>query len=624
MAPRLRFVFVLCLLLAGLLPGLAAPSTAVAATVPAGFSDSLVASLGAPTALAFTPDGRLLVTTQGGQLYVIQGDQPPTPAAPDLPARVCSNSERGLLGVAVDLSFGVGNNRFIYLYYTVNKSGTCVNRVSRFTLSDTNNLSGETWLIDNIPSPAGNHNGGDLHFGQDGYLYVSVGDGGTGGGAARLLNTLSGKILRITRDGAIPLGNPYQGVRCNQTGGAASGQQCQEIYAFGLRNPFRIAFDPNTTSTRFFINDVGQSAYEEIDLGQVGADYGWNLREGFCAYPSTTDCGPPPAGLTNPLYAYGRDAGCGSITGGAFVPNGTWPAPYAGNYVFADFNCGKLFLLTPNGAGGYAAGEFASGAGNPVHLAFGPYGATQALYYTAYAGGGQVRRIMLTSSTPAPPAPPPPPPPAPPPPGLPPPPLPPPAPPPPAPPPAPPVQPPTFCDVTPATPSYEAIVELAARGVIRGYENGCFGPNDTTLRAQMAALIARAMGWEAESWPNPFPDQGYVDADLWRDVGTLNHYGVALGYPDGRYRPTTNVLRVQTISFIARAMVAQGRWVQQPDDPSVYPDVPAGSGHRADLATYATYVGLVPGTSSATQGWGDWDQPATRGWFAEALWQALR
>src|SRR5919202_652342 len=106
--------------------------------------------------------------------------------------------------------------------------------------------------------------------------------------------------------------------------------------------------------------------------------------------------------------------------------------------------------------------------------------------------------------------------------------------PPPPPPPAPPVQPTAFCDVTPATPYYEAIVELAARGVIRGYENGCFGPDDTTLRAQMAAMVARAMGWEAESWPNPFPDQGAVDAALWRDVGTLNHYGVALGYTEGR------------------------------------------------------------------------------------------
>ena len=623
MAPRLRLTFALCLLLAGLLPGLASPSPAVAATVPAGFSDGLVAGLAAPTALAFTPDGRLLVTTQGGQLYVVQGDQPPTPAAPDLPTRICSNSERGLLGVAVDAAFT--SNRFIYLYYTLKVGGACsgssddVNRVSRFILSgNILDLGSEAVLIDNIPSPAGNHNGGDLHFGQDGYLYVSVGDGGTGGSTARPLNTLLGKILRITRDGAIPPSNPYQGpnwpksVRCNGTGGAAADQQCQEVFASGLRNPFRIAFDPNATGTRFFINDVGQSTYEEIDLGQAGADYGWNICEG-------PTCSSPLPSATAPLYYYGRDAGCGSITGGAFVPNGTWPAPYAGTYLFGDFVCGKIFQLTPTSSG-YARTEFATGLGNysVVHLTFSPYGTTQALYYTTYASGGQVRRIVLTSPTPAPP---PPPPPAPPPPGPPPPP---PPQPPPPPPPAPPVQPPTFCDVTPATPYYEAIVALAARGVIRGYENGCFGPNDTTLRAQMAALIARAMGWEAESWPNPFPDQGYVDADLWRDVGTLNHYGVARGYPDGRYRPTANVLRVQTISFIARAMVAQGRWVQQPDNPSLYPNVPAGSGHRADLATYATYVGLVPGTSSATQGWGDWDQPATRGWFAEALWQALR
>ncbi len=183
---------------------------------------------------------------------------------------------------------------------------------------------------------------------------------------------------------------------------------------------------------------------------------------------------------------------------------------------------------------------------------------------------------------------------------------------------------PDFPDVSPASPGYEAIAQLAARGIIRGYQDGRFGPNDTTLRAQMAALIARAMGWDAEDHGNRFPDRGSVDADLWRNVGTLAYYGVARGYPDGRYRPVAPILNAQVISFIARAMVAQGRWVQQPDNPSLYPDVPAGSGHRADLATYANYVGLVPGTSSAMQVWGDWDRPATRGWFAEALWQALR
>jgi hypothetical protein len=129
---------------------------------------------------------------------------------------------------------------------------------------------------------------------------------------------------------------------------------------------------------------------------------------------------------------------------------------------------------------------------------------------------------------------------------------------------------PSFPDVSPGNPAYEAISQLAARGIIRGYQNGRFGPTDTTLRAQMAALIARAMGWDAEDHGNPFPDQGSVDSNLWRNVGTLAFYGVAKGFPDGKYRPTSPVLNAQVISFITRAMVAKGYWVQETvDDPGM-------------------------------------------------------
>lgn len=193
------------------------------ASVPAGFSDQLVTAVGSPTAMAFTPDGRLLVTTQGGALRVVQADTLlPTPAV-DLSAKLCSNSERGLLGVAVDPAFTT--NRYVFLYYSFKKTGVCdsttVNRVARFVMTG-NTLGGETVLIDNIPSPAGNHNGGDLHFGNDGLLYVSVGDGGcdypggtpsgcaSGNDASRDQNALVGKILRIDRDGNIPAANPFQ------------------------------------------------------------------------------------------------------------------------------------------------------------------------------------------------------------------------------------------------------------------------------------------------------------------------------------------------------------------------------------------------------------------------------
>jgi glucose/arabinose dehydrogenase len=398
--------------------------------VPTRREDALVANVGAPTAIAFTPDGRLLITTQGGQLRVFQnGNLVATPAL-DLSSRVCSNSERGLLGVAVDPNFT--SNNFIYLYYTFMKSPpNCptgqptnglnpVNRVSRFIFGSNNLVipGSEIVLIDNILSPNGNHNGGDLQFGKDGLLYIGVGDGGadyagdSGAGgandAARDRHVLLGKILRITRDGDIPPTNPFiqslNSARCNITGITTPTNWCQETFASGLRNPFRLAFDPNAAGTRFFINDVGQGAWEEIDEGNPGADYGWNIREGPCANGSTTNCGQQPVGLTNPIFSYPHTGDCSasgvsgnSITGGAFVPRGVWPPQFDGAYLFGEFVCGKIFLLSPNGAGVFTASEFVTGlgSGSAVTMIFGPHQGTQALYYTTFAGGGQVRRISF-------------------------------------------------------------------------------------------------------------------------------------------------------------------------------------------------------------------------------------
>jgi glucose/arabinose dehydrogenase len=399
--------------------------TVRAITLPPDFEDALVATIGAPTALAFTPDGRLLITTQGGQVRVFQNGALLSTPAVNLNARLCTNSERGLLGIAVDPAFAT--NRYIYLYYTFKKTAACdataVNRVARFTLADNNAIdtATELILIDNIHSPAGNHNGGDLHFGKDGLLYVSVGDGGCdyannsgcagANDAARDKHVLLGKILRITKTGAIPASNPYQGAgtgRCNVTGSTTPGNWCQETFASGLRNPFRISFDSNASATRFFINDVGQNVWEEIDEGIAGADYGWNLREGRCANGSSTNCGAPPAGLTNPIFDYPHTSNCSasgiagnSITGGAFVPNGVWSSAYDNSYLFGEYVCGKIFKLSPNGAGGYTASEFATGLGgsSAVAMIFGPFQSTQALFYTTYAAGGQVRRIRYAGTT---------------------------------------------------------------------------------------------------------------------------------------------------------------------------------------------------------------------------------
>jgi glucose/arabinose dehydrogenase len=395
----------------------AANAVSPASVTPAAFDDQMLVALDQATDLAFTPDQRLLITQQQGQLLVWTATSPPQVAL-DLESILCFNRERGLLGVEVDPEFET--NHYIYLYYTFINGSHCgstpeptpINRVSRFTLSDQNSVdpSTELILLDNIPSPAGIHNAGDLSFGKDGFLYISVGDGGChyidyflcgiNNRSARQLHVLSGKILRLTRDGAIPASNPLQdadSVRCNTTGRTQSGKKCQEIFAWGLRNPYRFAFDPNAADTRFFINDVGQSRWEEIDLGQAGADYGWNVREGHCVAGSFTNCGAPPAGMVNPLYDYPRSSGCSAITGGAFVPNGLWPAEYDGAYLYGDWVCGKIFMLTaPNEV--YTAAEFVTEAGGVTAMTFGPYEGSQALYYLVYGFPGELRRLAFTGA----------------------------------------------------------------------------------------------------------------------------------------------------------------------------------------------------------------------------------
>ena len=396
---RLALVAVV-MALAGL--PLVLPTAAPAAALPAGFSNVLVTDgVERPTALAFTPAGRMLITSQLGKLFVIPAGQTDPVEALDITARVCfGNTERGLLGVAVDPDFGQDDQGVIYLYYTFNKHGndcptsgseTPVNRVARFEF-DGNTVSpgSEQVLIDNIPSPIGRHNGGDVQFGKDGNLYVSVGDGVVRQNARRL-NILSGKILRITPDGGIPPGNPFTGegtARCHLTGRTSQGTKCREVFARGLRNPFRIAFDPDAGGTRFFINDVGQQTWEEINQGQAAADYGWHVCEGPNQFDSEEPC---RNGLTKPFFAYQHLNGCSVITGGAFVPNNSnWPATHKEAYLFADLGCERIFTLTKEGRR-WKRGVFDAGAGRVVHLAFGPHQTGTALYYTTI--DGQVRVI---------------------------------------------------------------------------------------------------------------------------------------------------------------------------------------------------------------------------------------
>ena len=391
-------------------------------TLPAGFTDTVIAKLSRPVALAPTPDGRVLVVNQSGIIRVIKNGKLLKAPALDITSQVCAtNSERGMLGIAVDPNFSV--NGFVYVYYTFKKFPKCkrdianvpVNRVSRFTMvGDTMSAASEKILIDGMLSFHGNHNAGDVGFGKDGMLYVSVGDGGcdytvgltacdAADGISQKLNNLQGKVLRITPGGGIPAGNPFTGAgtaRCNQ-GAVATGQKCQEIYLYGLRNPFRFAFDPNATATRLFVNDTGQDTWEEVDQAVQGANYGWNVREGPCAEGSTTDCGPPPPGMTNPVFSYPHSTGCEAITGGAFVPDGLWGTKYDGGYLYSDYVCNEIVLIVPNGTGGWTSSAFATGlaVGGPIALRFAAHGTQTVLYYTTYTSDPKAGEVHVIAQT---------------------------------------------------------------------------------------------------------------------------------------------------------------------------------------------------------------------------------
>ena len=388
-----------------------APTTAAAAVVPAGFIDTAVGTVTAPTSIVPLSTDRAAVLSQNGTVHIIQGGTlVPTPA---LTLAVCggAGSERGLLGFATDRDFGAIGNA--YVYYTRSVSGGCVNRVSRFTMTgNVIDRASEVVLLDNIASA--NHNGGDLEVGNDGFLYVSIGDAGSdprgnsgsGGNndAAQDNSILNGKIVRITTDGDPAPGNPFSGpgtARCATRGASPStpATTCQEIFANGLRNPYRFAFDPNTGATRFFINDVGQVTREEVNEGILGANYGWNQREGQCPRLQNPPCAGPAVGLTDPITDYPRSVGT-FITAGAFVPNGIWPAQYDGAYLFADGGTGKIFLRNAAGSVDYVS-PWATGVAGIADMAFVPTESGHSLMYVLN-GDNAVRRIDLAVSPAAP------------------------------------------------------------------------------------------------------------------------------------------------------------------------------------------------------------------------------
>jgi glucose/arabinose dehydrogenase len=296
------------------------------------------------TNLTHAADGtdRLWVALQPGQVFVFPNDPQAASASVflDIRGRVRDiGNEEGLLGLAFDPAYV--SNGYFYVYYSASSPRHSV--VSRFSVraNDSNRADPTTELVLlEVEQPYSNHNGGNLAFGPDGYLYVGLGDGGLRAdphGNGQDTSTLLGSILRIDVSAAtadepyrIPPDNPLLGIA------GARG----EIWAYGLRNPWKFAFD--TATDNLWVADVGQNDYEEVDLVTPGGNYGWVVMEGFHCYPPNSQ-GCDKASLQPPIVEYGHDQGC-SITGG-YVYRGSRLPVLSNAYLYADFCSGRIWAL---------------------------------------------------------------------------------------------------------------------------------------------------------------------------------------------------------------------------------------------------------------------------------------
>ena len=295
-----------------------------------------------PTNLVQASDGRALVSEQAGLIWTANGLHPdPNTVSEflDITDRVSSRgSEEGLLGMALDPA----NERHLYLYYSAANPRRSV--VSRFTLSPNDSAAdpdGESVILE-VPQPYANHNGGQLAFGPDGYLYVGLGDGGAAGdplGNGQDTSTLLGAILRIDVSQAAPE-HPYAIPQDNPFADPPEADKRGEIWAYGLRNPWRFSFDRETG--QLWAGDVGQNRWEEIDLIRRGANYGWNALEGSHCFNRRGDC--QRDGMTPPVWEYSLNGEPCSVIGG-YVYRGTGIPWLHGAYVYGDFCSGNFFGL---------------------------------------------------------------------------------------------------------------------------------------------------------------------------------------------------------------------------------------------------------------------------------------
>ncbi|WP_461491072.1 PQQ-dependent sugar dehydrogenase [Pontibacter sp. HJ8] len=308
---------------------------------------------------------RLYVVEQEGIIsWIPAKEENAAKATPflDITDRVVSGGERGLLGLAFHPDFG--NNGYFYVNYTT--SDPLQTRISRFTVHASNPNQadpGSERVLLTYTQPYPNHNGGKIAFGPDGYLYISAGDGGSGGDPqnnAQNRKSLLGKILRIDVDkpaGGNPYGIPADNPYANNKEGFR-----QEIFAYGLRNVWKFSFDRQTN--RLWAADVGQNAREEINLIENGGNYGWRIMEGTACYNPSSNCNT--SGLLLPVLAYTHASGDGRSVTGGFVYYGSRMPELRGKYIYGDFASGNIWALTLKADGTLAGNTLLLDAGFQV------------------------------------------------------------------------------------------------------------------------------------------------------------------------------------------------------------------------------------------------------------------
>lgn len=353
-----------------------------------------------PTKLLLEPGGagRWFVLQKSGQIVTFSTNNPNSvDTYIDLTTNhsIRTNSEGGLLGLAFHPNYPATQE--IFLSYTINQSNPPMRHVlSRMVLDDVNNPGAGTieQVILEVDQDFDNHNGGDIAFGPDGYLYFGLGDGGSGNDPrqrAQDTTRLLGSMLRIDVQGTgagynIPSDNPFAlNAAC---GPGANTNDCPEIYAWGLRNPWRWSFDYDTGA--LWVGDVGQNAWEEVDLVERGGNYGWRCREGANDTLNAADCGSG-GGLIDPLTQYSHSLG-NSITGG-YVYRGSAIPELEGLYIFADYGSGRFWAARPDGQGSYVNDELINSTIQPTAFGTGPGGELYFVDIDGNTGMGRVRRI---------------------------------------------------------------------------------------------------------------------------------------------------------------------------------------------------------------------------------------